>query len=122
MDGTLVLAHMPVKHFCAASSDFLEGAPYACTTPSPDEPGGGDSGAKLACRDFYDVARNIDLMNDAELRERLQDIWNTAEVSETPGIAESAREMLAGMTSGDSDQLSEGVDGMAAACEDVEPL
>jgi hypothetical protein len=82
----------------------------------------GDASAQLACRDFYDVAGEADLITDAELRDRLQDIWNTAEVSETPGIAEAARAMLAAATSGDVDALEVAVDDMSAACSDVEPL
>ena len=94
----------------------------ACGETTQDDPGSGDASAQLACRDFYDVAAEADLMNDAELRGRLQDLWNTAEISATPGIAESARAMLETVTSGDIDAFEGAVGDMEAACANVEPL
>lgn len=91
------------------------------TTPG-DREIGGDSSAQLACRDFYDVAAEVDLMNDAELRERIQGIWDYAEVSETPGISEAARDMLATVTAGDIDAFEVAVADMQTACEPVDPL
>lgn len=66
--------------------------------------------AQLACRDFFEIAREIDLLNDAEIRDRPQTVCDYAEVSETPGIAPAARDMLAGITSGDTAQLESGVE------------
>ncbi len=62
------------------------------------------------------------MLNDAEIRDRLQTVWDYAEVSETPGIAPAARDMLAGTTSGDTAQLEGGVEAMTDACQPVEPL
>ncbi len=61
-------------------------------------------------------------MTDEELRERLQDLWDTAEVSETPGIAEAARSMLETLTAGEIDSFEVAVGEMQSACAGVEPL
>jgi hypothetical protein len=87
-----------------------------------EDPATGDASAQLACRDFYAIVREIDLINDAELRDRLQTVWDHAELSETPGIASAARDMLAGITAGDTAQLESGVEAMNDACQPVEPL
>lgn len=89
---------------------------------SSDNPTVGDSSARLACRDFYDVAGEADLLNDAELRERIQGIWDYAEISETPGIASAARDILQTVTDGDIDGFEVAVGNMQSACEPVEPL
>lgn len=88
-----------------------------------EDPATGDAGARLACRDFYGIAAEADLVTDAELRSRVRDMYDShASVSETPGIAESAREMLATITSADVDAFGRAIEDMDAACQPVEPL
>jgi predicted nucleic acid-binding Zn ribbon protein len=82
----------------------------------------GDASARLACARFYDLANEADLLTYPEQRERVQGIWGYAEVSETPGIAEAARRMLASITSSDFDSFEGAVQDMDTACSSVEPL
>ena len=88
-----------------------------------EDPATGDASARLACRDFYGIARDADLVTNAELRGRVQDMYDShASVSETPGIAEAARAMLATLTSGDVGAFGDAVSDMDAACGPIEPL
>lgn len=84
--------------------------------------GGGDASAQLACREFYQLANDVDLLTSDEQRERVQGIWDKAEVSATPGIADAARRMLAAITANDMDSLERAVSDMDIACSGVEPL
>lgn len=80
-----------------------------------------DSGALLACSDFRSAARdsNDGLLTDEELRGKLKDIESNASVSEEPGVASSARAMLAAATAGDVDGLAVAVERMADACDGI---
>jgi len=81
----------------------------------------GDASAQLACRDFNDVGPKADQMTNGGLHDRLQDILNTAEASDTPGIPEAARAMLSTMESFDITAFEGAVDDMIDACSEVEP-
>lgn len=79
---------------------------------------GADSSAVLACRDFRSVVRDAQagVLTDTELRDKLKGVEDTASVSEEPGVASSAREMLAAATAGNTEALAAAGDGMAEAC------
>jgi hypothetical protein len=57
------------------------------------------------------------VLNASEIRSDLQNVYSDAKFSNTAGIAESARKMLAAMTNGfDKRQFDEGIGGMNRAC------
>lgn len=80
---------------------------------------GPDGGATLACSQFSGVARDAadGLLTDDELRSKIQDVESDASVSDEPGVAESARRMLAAVTPPiDPAAYSGAVDDFVAAC------
>lgn len=66
--------------------------------------GNTDGGAFLACREFNDSGR--DYVDQAitfdEMRDKMKGIESSASLSEAPGIASNAREMLVTATAGDA--------------------
>lgn len=80
-----------------------------------------DASAKLACRDFRNVAADVSagIVADSELRGKMQIIHENAEVSEEPGIASNATAMLAAATDFDDDELARAVTAFGSACEDL---
>lgn len=116
MKRLILAAAMMALAACSSGSD------------SPNVGGAGvgdrsdDASAQLACRAFYDLAADADLLTFPEQRERIQDIWNYAEVSEAPGIPGAARAMLEAITARDFTALDAAVGSMDSACSRVEPL
>lgn len=90
--------------------------------PSPPRPSI-DASAKFACgkmiRAFDDANKGILTMG--ELRDRVKDAYEDAEVSESPGIESSAERVLAAVTSVDPDAFAAASMDMMRACAG-EPL
>jgi hypothetical protein len=89
--------------------------------PSADQ--GGDRAARLACQDF----RSVDTvagsgMSFGQLQERAQGIRDAAATSDTPGIADSSRELLTASQTLDVEAAKEAIARMAAACAEVGPV
>jgi hypothetical protein len=78
-----------------------------------------DASAQLACRHFRNVAADYSagLLTMTELRGKLQEVNDDASVSQEPGIASSARGMLAAITAGDDAALATQVIAMSRACD-----
>jgi hypothetical protein len=83
--------------------------------------GEGDASAELACSHFRNVSGDAadGLLTDAELRDKLKEVHEDAQVSEEPGVADSARRMLAAATSGDTAELELAITAMDQACSDA---
>lgn len=85
-------------------------------THEPEPSSGRDSLATAACYDAYKLGRDADLLTDSEIRERVKDIHDNAQYSDTPGIAPAARRMLAAATAVDASALLSAVEDLAEAC------
>jgi hypothetical protein len=93
----------------------------ACSSASnADHPHAtGDSSAELACGNYRGMVSDAKagVVNDREIRKDLQGVYSDATLSDTPGIAENARKMLAALTNGyDQNAFDEGIKGMNRAC------
>lgn len=84
--------------------------------------GGGDeadAGATLACRGFRQVATDYEKLTRSELRDRLSDVDDDAQLSDEPGVATSARALVVALTSGTEAQTVEAINSMGNACQDA---
>ncbi len=77
-----------------------------------------DGGAVLACRGIRNVASDYrdGQLTFGELRSALQDVEDDASVSEEPGIAASARAMVAAVTARNDQDLGAAISDMDRAC------
>lgn len=97
-----------------------------CAAPAQDEAGTNagrsesgpkaDASATFACRHFRNVIGDADVLNDAELREKIKEVEEDANVSKTPGIAEHGRGMLAAITADDAEAFTNEAAAFAEAC------
>jgi hypothetical protein len=78
-----------------------------------------DASAKLACRHFRNVMGDLEILSTPELRTKVQEIHDNARVSEEPGVAPAAREMLAAATADDGERFLQAVGEMHGACADA---
>lgn len=62
----------------------------------------GDASAQLACTHWRNVESDIraGILTDAEIRTKIQEVYNDAQYSDTPGIAQGAQNLLADVTIG----------------------
>jgi ABC-type Fe3+-hydroxamate transport system substrate-binding protein len=72
-------------------------------TPTATSSTEADAGAGLACTHFRNVMGDAakGLLTDAELRTKIQEVYDSAHVSASPGVASGAQSMLAAVTAGD---------------------
>jgi hypothetical protein len=88
--------------FTGGDDEPVEPAPgFIDDSPPAAQPS--DASARLACEHFRNVAGDVTagILTGPELREKLQEVHETARVSENEGIASGAQAMLAGATSGE---------------------
>jgi hypothetical protein len=78
-----------------------------------------DASAFVACRHFRNVMGDVDILSPEELRVKVQEIHDKARVSEEPGVAESARGMLAAATADDGEAFMMSVGQMSDACREA---
>lgn len=80
-----------------------------------------DASAQLACAHFRDVVADetSGVLTDAELRDKLKEVYDKARYSSDAGIPAGAQEMLAAVTQGDSAGLRRGLNDFGAACRRV---
>lgn len=81
----------------------------------------GDASAELACTHFRDVASDAadGLLTNAELRGKLQEVYNDAKYSDSPGIAEGAERMVRDVTQGDTADMKAAIPAFDQACTDA---
>jgi len=87
--------------------------------------GGDDSGsgsasasANVACRHYRNVMSDLNagLLTDAELRSKVQEVYDDANVADEQSIRTAARELLASATAGDPDRFNAARGRMGSAC------
>lgn len=107
---------------CAPVDDDAADVETEADEPEPEpaaepEPERVESSARVACTHFRNVVGDADILSDAELREKIAEVHESARVSEEPGIAAGSREMLSTITGGDVDGFGAAVGEFAAACQ-----
>lgn len=92
-------------------------------TPTPTSPRA-DASARLACRHWVNVSSDFrdGLLNEDEFREKVKEVYDDAYVSETPGIADGARDLLRSVTALDPDAFGVAAEAFAGACLDSDAL
>jgi hypothetical protein len=79
--------------------------------------GGSDAGAEAACQHFRNVVGDADILNNAEFREKLKEVHDSASATEDAELRESARGMLASVTEGSpAERFKWHADDFVAAC------
>jgi hypothetical protein len=80
----------------------------------------GDDSAFLACRSFRDLASQVSdgVLTEREVRDKLREVYDDARISETTGIAQSAKKMLRVITEQgyEAPELAAAVRSMSRAC------
>lgn len=78
----------------------------------------GVSEAALACDHFRNIAGDASagILTDSELREKLQEVYEGSVIA-PDDVRSAARELLAALTTGTSDEFATAVTEMGAACE-----
>ena len=77
-----------------------------------------DASAELACGHFRNVVSDINdgLLTPGEVRVKIQEVYDTASVSENAGIADGARSMLAAATADNGPEFLLAMNGFADSC------
>lgn len=75
-----------------------------------------DEPANLACASFSDLAPQMDTLPEKPLHRRLFDVWDNAQLSRTPGIKRSVRELLTAVIGGFPSRIPLLVSEMRQAC------
>ena len=101
-----------------SSSDSGTARPASSPAAQSSSSNEGDASSRLACSHFFNVANDASagILTEAELREKLKEVNNDAQVSDVSGVRNAAREMLSAATSGDADAFTEAVTDMGDAC------
>jgi len=88
------------------------------STPATTSPTIADDGASLACSHFRNVMGDASkgLLTDAELRTKIQEVYDSAHVSANPGIASDAQAMLAAATANDGTAFTNAIAAFSDAC------
>lgn len=88
---------------------------------SGDDTPEGDASAQLACTHFRNIVDDASagILTDAEIRDKLKEVYDKAYVSSTRGIADGARELLAGITTGTTSDFETALDSFSSACTRV---
>jgi len=98
---------------------FVAMAALATAMGSSETSGGRsrlDALGRQACYNAYKLGQDADLLTDVEIRERVKDIYDDARYSGVPGLAPSARRLLAAATAVDVDDFAAAVSDFANAC------
>lgn len=79
---------------------------------------GEDASAELACTHFRNVAADVSdgLLTDQEMRGKLKEVNDTASVSEYLPVRKAARNLLASVTTGTTDEAVRAIEKMGEAC------
>lgn len=78
-----------------------------------------DASARAACQHFRNVMDDVaaGILTDAELREKAREVRNMASGSEEPGLAQAGTRLLAGMTTGTTEDLLEAAGDFDRECD-----
>lgn len=85
--------------------------------------GGGsqrDATAENACGHFANVIGDVraGILTDAEIREKLREIYDKGRFADDQRVAQASQDMLAAMTSRSPDELADATARMSEACAD----
>lgn len=82
---------------------------------------GPDASARAACEHFRNVADDVadGILTPSELREKVKDIYDAAQVTKEPGMAPAGRRLLAAATSGGTDELLSGFRRFDMECDEA---
>lgn len=102
---------------CSSSGDGSAqptSSPVAPSSSSNDV----DASLRLACSHFYNVASDVTvgILTEAEVREKLREVYDDAKVSDVAGVRSAAQAMLVAITSGDGDAFGAAVRAMDKNC------
>lgn len=75
-----------------------------------------DQQAARACESFEGVVARLDTLNEDQLRSQLLEMWGDAQLSHTPGIRLSARELLAAILGHLDSRVDSTIKDMRVAC------
>lgn len=91
------------------------------TTSSETDGSKEDVRAEFACTHFRNILSDVQagIYTDAELRTKLQEVYDDARYSTARGIGPNAEQMLRGITTGDQDVLMSGVAEFSASCDEL---
>jgi hypothetical protein len=83
----------------------------------------GDGPAQFACSHYQNVSEEAaaGLLTDDEIRSKIREVYDTAKLSETPGIADSAERMLQAVTAMDAEALTRASEDFTSVCESRVP-
>jgi pyruvate/2-oxoglutarate dehydrogenase complex dihydrolipoamide acyltransferase (E2) component len=89
--------------------------PTSAPAPSPPTTQGPDRDSGLACRHFRNIVGDADVLSDAEIREKLKEVHDDANIA-TPAVQTAAREALAAVTSGTTEEFGAAIRSLSEAC------
>lgn len=77
-----------------------------------------DAAATLACQHFSNVLGDVrdGVLTDSEFRAKMQEVNDDAKVSEDAQVRNSARDLLAAVTSGTTDEVTASTNSLAETC------
>jgi hypothetical protein len=84
----------------------------------------GDASARLACGHWANVFQDaVDgVLTDAEIRDKIIEIEDSASVSEQQRVATAARSLLQAATANDGDQFLDAANKMNKACRNIDGI
>jgi len=114
--GLIVLAVVGGVMQCSGGSTTTTTPAPSVSTPAAVS---ADASAQLACGHFRNVMSDISsgLLTPGEVRTKTKEVYDTAYVSESAGIADSARSMLAAATADNGPAFVSAAADLMGACE-----
>jgi hypothetical protein len=111
--GCLILFGAVVALFILGT--LLSGGEDSSSTQS-DSRSEAQKASGLACRHFRNIANDADVLTDAEIREKMKEVHDDANIA-SPAVRTAAREVLAAITSGTNAEFATAVERLDRACE-----
>lgn len=75
-----------------------------------------DSAVKVSCRHFRNIAGDASMLTDAELREKLKEVQQSASVAESDELRAAAQEMVVEITRGTTSEFEDAVSRFGSEC------
>jgi hypothetical protein len=115
MRRALLLLIAPLLLTACGSGSETTGEPVAGKAQATKA----DASTTFACRHFRNVIGDLDVLSDAELREKIKEVETDANVSENANIREHGRAMLAALTANDAGAFMEDAKAFAQVCSEL---
>jgi hypothetical protein len=96
-------------------------AAISSNTPADTSSGSADGATSLACSHFRDIASDMSkgILTDAEIRSKMQEVYDSASVAQAAGIPDGAQSLLAAATAGDPTGLAIAISAFSTACSNA---